>query len=171
MALRGVESLSPKLSTAGIALARFIATACYVGRIPGAPGTYASAAAAIAFYGTFKLSGGIVPELLVSVVCLLSVVGTYAADSVARARNQEDPQEVVIDEIAGQLLTYAWVPVSPWTLLVGFFLFRAFDIWKPYPIRHVEHLPKGVGVIADDLLAGGFACLALHALLRAASAS
>jgi len=143
-------------------VALFAASGCYIGLIPGAPGTYASLAAASALYGISRLKPGVAPELLLSAVCLISLIGVIAADTVARAEERKDPQKVVIDEIAGQILTFAWVPLSVWTLLAGFLLFRAFDIWKPYPIRKLEHLPNGVGVLADDLLAGVFACLSLQ---------
>lgn len=147
-------------------LALFVASGCYLGLIPGAPGTYASLAATLAFYGVYRIYSRILPELHLSAVCLISAIGMIASSAVARRENQEDPRKIVIDEIAGQLLAFAWIPVTPWTLLFGFLLFRAFDIWKPFPIRRLEHLPDGVGIIADDLLAGVYACLVLHLMLR-----
>lgn len=79
-----------------------------------------------------------------------------------RARGTDaDPGHLVIDEFVGMLVTISGHPASFWRLAKGFILFRAFDILKPYPIRKLEHLPGGYGIIADDLLAGLFASAAL----------
>ena len=69
---------------------------------------------------------------------------------------------MVIDEVAGQLLTFLFLPVNPFNLISGFVLFRIFDIWKPYPIRKLESLKHGVGIMADDLLAGVYGNLILQ---------
>ena len=69
---------------------------------------------------------------------------------------------VVIDEVAGQLTALLFLPISFFNLVAGTFLFRLFDIWKPYPIRRLEPLKNGVGIMADDLLAGVYANIVLH---------
>jgi phosphatidylglycerophosphatase A len=143
-----------------------IASGFGIGLIPGAPGTYASLVTVLGFSLVYLLSYRIVPELHVSTVCLISLAGVLASSAVARQRGDEDPSVVVIDEIAGQLLTFVFVPVSVAALLLGFVLFRLFDIWKPFPIRRLESLPGGVGIMADDLLAGIYANLVLHAVVR-----
>jgi phosphatidylglycerophosphatase A len=93
-------------------------------------------------------------------------VGIPAATRVSRATNLKDPQFVVIDEVAGQLVTMIAVPVSWKSLLLGFILFRGFDILKPPPVRQLEALPEGIGIVIDDVGAGLYALaimqLALH---------
>ena len=73
---------------------------------------------------------------------------------------------MVIDEVVGQLLTLLFLPVNPLNLILGTVLFRVFDIWKPYPIRKLEHLRGGVGIMADDLMAGVYGNLVLQIINR-----
>ena len=145
-------------------LSLLFATGLYIGLIPGAPGTYASVATTAAFYLIWKTANGIVPALHLSVTCLLAAIGTFASAEVSRERGSEDPQVVVIDEVAGQLVTFLFLPVGALNLLAGMALFRLFDIWKPFPIRRLESLPNGVGIMADDLLAGIYSNLILQFL-------
>ena len=102
--------------------------------------------------------------VLLAAVAIL--VGIPAATQMARATGLKDPQFVVIDEVAGQLITLIAVPVSWKSLLLGFILFRGFDIVKPPPVRQLEHLPEGIGIVLDDVAAGLYALvimqLALH---------
>lgn len=141
-----------------------LATGCYAGMIPGAPGTYASMLATLAFFLVFSLRHRIEPALHLSAVGLIAALGTLAAAEVSRLRGEEDPPIVVIDEIAGQLTAFLFLPVTSFNLLAGFFLFRLFDIWKPFPINRLERLPNGVGIMADDLLAGAYANAVLQAI-------
>ena len=143
-------------------LAQLIATACYLGMIPGAPGTYASVATTLLLYAVARSSQAVRPELLLSTVGLVTIAGVLAAADVARAAELEDPQTVVIDEVAGQLLTFVLVPLTPANLVAGTVLFRIFDMWKPFPIRRLEHFPHGVGIMADDLAAGVYANVLLQ---------
>ena len=143
-------------------LALFLASGCYLGLIPGAPGTYASIATTLAFFLIHQSSNRIVPELHLSAICLLATAGTLASAEIARRRGIEDPQYVVIDEVAGQLIALFLVPVTVTNLILATLLFRAFDIWKPYPVRQLEGLPNGVGIMADDLMAGVYANLVVH---------
>ena len=126
-------------------LALFLASGCYIGLIPGAPGTYASIATTLAFFLIHQASNRIIPELHLSAICLLTTAGTLASAEIERRRGIEDPQYVVIDEIAGQLIALFLIPFSLTNLILATALFRAFDIWKPYPIRRLEDLPNGVG--------------------------
>jgi len=107
--------------------------------------------------------------LLLIVVFVVTSAGVWAATRVERLQGSKDPGKVVIDEVAGQLITFLFIPfVAPWwVILTGFFLFRAFDIWKPYPIRRLEALESGLGIMADDVLAGLYAAtiLAIVSLL------
>lgn len=147
-------------------LSLFFATAGYVGLIPKAPGTWGSLVATLALFAISGRTADVAPQLLLSATGVIAVLGVLAADSVARDRGVEDPQVVVIDEVAGQLLTFVFVPLRWQTLLLGTLLFRVFDIWKPFPLRRAERLPHGVGIMADDLLAGVYANLLLQAACR-----
>lgn len=138
------------------------ATGGYIGTLPGAPGTYASLATTLAYYLIYRIYFRILPELHLSVLCLITVAGVLAAARVSRKLEQEDPKVVVIDEIAGQLAALLFLPVNFFNLAAGTFLFRLFDIWKPYPIRKLEALANGVGIMADDLLAGIYANVLLQ---------
>src|SRR6266404_6518485 len=88
---------------------------------------------------------------------LVTLIGIPAATRVARASSLKDPQFVVIDEVAGQLITLIAVPLAWQTFLAGFILFRGFDILKPPPVRQLEKLPEGTGIVLDDVAAGVFA--------------
>jgi phosphatidylglycerophosphatase A len=147
-------------------LSLYLGTAFGIGFIPGAPGTYASFATAVAFYLVFRAGHRILPELHLSVLGLITVVGTLASEVVSRSRGIEDPSIVVIDEVAGQLLAFLFLPVTFGNLILGTFLFRVFDIWKPFPVRQMESLKRGVGIMADDLMAGLYANLILQATHR-----
>jgi phosphatidylglycerophosphatase A len=138
------------------------ASVFHIGFIPGAPGTYASIVTSLGFSLIFFFSGRIIPELHVSAVCLIALTGALASDDVSRRTGNQDPQFVVIDEVAGQLLTFLFLPVNPFNLILGTVLFRVFDMWKPFLIRKLEHLRGGVGIMADDLLAGVYANLVLQ---------
>jgi phosphatidylglycerophosphatase A len=144
----------------------FIGSACYIGFIPGAPGTYASFATTLTFYLIYLINRRILPELHVSALCLATLMGVLAAARISRETGEEDPSFIVIDEVAGQLLTFLFVPVHLWSLACGTILFRVFDIWKPYPLRNLEHLKNGVGVMADDIGAGIYANLVLQVIVR-----
>jgi phosphatidylglycerophosphatase A len=93
------------------------------------------------------------------------MVGIWAATRVEKLSEKKDASIVVIDEVAGQLITFSILPFAistDWRILtVGFILFRIFDIWKPYPIRRLEKLETGLGVMADDVLAGVYAAIVL----------
>jgi phosphatidylglycerophosphatase A len=93
---------------------------------------------------------------------VVSLLGVWAAARAAAAYRREDPAQVVIDEVAGMWLTLAGAAqVNAPSLAAGFVLFRLFDIWKPFPLRRLERLPGGWGVMADDLGAGLYAALVL----------
>jgi len=143
-------------------ISRLVSTAFYIGFIPGAPGTYASLATAAAYYLVYRGIGRIIPDLHLSAVCLISVAGVFAAAETSRNLGVEDPKVVVIDEVAGQLLAWLFLPVSLVNIALGFVFFRIFDIWKPPPIRGLERLPGGVGIMADDLAAGIYANIFLQ---------
>jgi len=140
------------------------ASGLYIGFIPGAPGTYASLATTLVYFLIHRIYGTILPQLHVSALCLITVAGVLASASISRRTGQEDPSYIVIDEVAGQLLTFLFLPVNFLNLALGFVAFRVFDMWKPFPIRKMEAFENGVGVMADDLLAGVFGNVLLHLL-------
>src|SRR5262249_2162308 len=88
------------------------------------------------------------------VIIVTFVIGTWAAGEAERYFQLTDPGQVVIDEVLGMLVTLAFIPVNATGALVGFLLFRIFDIIKPFPARNFERLPGGLGVMADDCAAG-----------------
>ncbi len=139
-----------------------IASGFRIGFIPGAPGTYASLATTLIYFLVFFISGRILPSLHLSAVCLITIIGVLTSANASRHTGNEDPSFVVIDEVAGQLLTFLFLPVNATNLILGTLAFRLFDIWKPYPIRKLEPLKNGVGIMADDLLAGIYANLMLQ---------
>jgi phosphatidylglycerophosphatase A len=205
-------SRSPATAEGKPRLALFIATACGLGYIPVAPGTFGSLAGLLlfaipaSFYFwdeiPYMLANAPIGDFFVKVpegyfnpfawayvilLVLVSAVGVWAAELAARFWRQKDPGRVVIDEVSGQFLTMllgcgvpVWfkVPelryatVAPgfiimrsalnWKyLLLGFILFRVFDIWKPFPARQAESLPGGWGIMADDWIAGVYAAIGL----------
>lgn len=130
----------------------------FIGKLPGAPGTYASIATLpIAF-----LWASLVNEnhlLTLGLIAALSVLGTVASAIVARELEIEDPSEIVIDEVVGQWIAVLALPFNWWLWLAAFVLFRVFDIWKPWIIDRSQHLPGGLGIMMDDILAGLLAFL------------
>jgi len=105
------------------------------------------------------------PVILVLVI-LVTTGGIPAATLEARGCGKKDPSHVVIDEVAGQLVTLIACPILWKPLLAGFILFRVFDITKPPPIRSLEKLPEGTGIVVDDLAAGVYGLIVLQALLH-----
>jgi phosphatidylglycerophosphatase A len=141
-----------------------LASAFYIGFIPGAPGTYASIATTLVFFAISCRAHRISWELHFISLCLISLIGVFVSAETSRTTGIEDPSFVVIDEVAGQLLTFLLLPVTGWNLFLGLVAFRIFDMWKPFPIRKLESLKGGVGIMADDLLAGVYGNLVLQLL-------
>lgn len=143
-------------------LAFLIATWFGCGYFPAGPGTVGSlAAVAIAFllHQYFQWSG--LALLLLAVILLWPSI--WAASRVARAIAKEDPGLVVVDEVLGQWVTLAGASTLNWkSFLIGFGLFRLFDIWKPWPVRKLEALHGGTGIIADDIAAGIYGAIVLY---------
>jgi phosphatidylglycerophosphatase A len=131
----------------------------YVGRFPVAPGT-AGSAAALPVFVVVRLVGS--PALEASVLVVLTVLGVWSATVTERQLGATDPSVVVIDEVVGMLATLAFMPLGWKGVLVGFLLFRLFDIIKPYPCGKAERLHGGWGIMADDVLAGVYANIVLR---------
>ena len=144
-----------------------VATFFGVGRLRPGPGTWGSAAALLIWATVARWTVVDMQWVVLVGLALLAIAaGIPAATRLARAWQQKDPQSVVIDEVAGQWITMLFVPVSWKTLLVGFILFRAFDILKPPPVRQLERLPEGTGIVLDDIAAGLYALLVMQLILR-----
>jgi phosphatidylglycerophosphatase A len=144
-------------------LARVIATWFWCGYAPKAPGT-AGSLAALAIAWALHNYAGVSAIGMAWLSLLLSLPGIWAADVVARESGGKDPQIVVVDEVVGQWMTLAGATVLNWkSWVLAFVLFRLFDIWKPPPVRQLERLPGGLGIVADDAMAGVYGALVLFA--------
>jgi phosphatidylglycerophosphatase A len=142
-------------------LAAIVATGFGCGYIPLAPGTAGSALAVGMGWGITEATVWFPrPFLLLAVGAL--PIAIWSAGAFAQAKKQEDPQQVVVDEIVGQWITLAGATRLDWkTFLGAFVLFRIFDVWKPFPARRLESLPGGVGIVADDVIAGVYGAVVL----------
>ncbi len=157
------------------------------GFLPKAPGTAGSVGGTIVSVVTIWIAsfvsrqdihvedhywkfGHLPSHAVVLMTVLISAVGVLVADRAAHFAGLKDPQWVVIDEVSGQMITYHlffWATPLNWrTLLLGFVLFRVFDIWKPAPVRQLEKLPGGWGIMADDWMAGLYAAILLQVALH-----
>ena len=147
--------------------ATLVATFFGIGRLRPGPGTWGSAAT-VALWAAIAhpLSPSLRTPVAIALAVLVTLIGIPAATRVARASATKDPQFVVIDEVAGQLIALIAVPLAWKTFLAGLILFRAFDIVKPPPVRQLERLPEGTGIVLDDVAAGIFALVAMHLLLH-----
>lgn len=140
-----------------IGLARLIGSFFFLGRSPYMPGTVGSIGALALYY---PLRNNM--PLHAITILIVFIVGTWSARKMCEKFSNEDPQEVVIDEVAGVLITLFLIPYSIIAMISGFFLFRLFDIIKPWPIKRLEPIKNGYGVMLDDVLAGVFANIVLQ---------
>lgn len=135
-------------------LALLLTTVAGVGYAPVAPGTFGSLAGLALAWPVLHFTGWPVWTLAVAAV-LLTPIASLACGVVERDLGSEDPGFIVIDEVIGQWLTLAAIrPDRPWDWFVALALFRLFDVLKPWPIRRLEKIPNGWGVVADDFAAG-----------------
>ena len=136
-----------------------ILSSCFgFGLIPVAQGTFGTLAG-IPLAIALAHVGPMAAAYLLFFFVLLAI---WTSDRSARALEKDDPAEVVIDETAGLLLTLFLLPATGFNLCLGFILFRLFDILKPYPIRRLEKVEGGAGIVLDDLLAGVYGNLCLR---------
>lgn len=128
-----------------------LATACFIGNVPFAPGSFGTLAGLPICYILSTIDIRIAAAGIV-VFILLAVIIAQKAEKILQ---KEDPKAVVIDEMAGIMVAIAGLPFSPTVVISGYLLFRLFDILKPFPIRQVERkLPGGWGIVMDDVVAG-----------------
>lgn len=141
----------------------FIATGCYSGYLPKAPGTWGSLVGLVLFFLLHKLS---IPVYL-AVTGTLFIIGIFAAGEMEKILDHKDPGLVVIDEIVGMLITMTAVPASPLTMGLGFILFRIFDIVKPFPVGLADkRFNGGLGIMLDDVFAGIYSLILMQLALR-----
>jgi phosphatidylglycerophosphatase A len=140
-------------------LAVFIATVGYCGYFPFAPGTVGSAAGLVVYLLVWWTGSSIVE---VGLIAVLFAVGVWAGTTAERYFGGVDPGPIVLDEVVGMLITLAFIPVGWSGALAGFFIFRIYDIIKPYPAGRLEALHGGLGVMADDAMAAVYANLSLR---------
>ena len=145
-------------------LGLFIATCGYLGYVPVAPGTFGSAAGLVVF-AAVRWSGS--PALELAVIILLFAVGVWSANAAERHFGGVDPAPVILDEVVGMLITLAFLPVHITGAVVGFLLFRLFDVVKPWPANRLEAVRGGLGVMADDAMAGVYGNVAMRLLVVA----
>jgi phosphatidylglycerophosphatase A len=146
-------------------LVLFIATGSGSGYAPIAPGT-AGSAVGVGLWALCVQGPGLSTGAMFALLVVLTAVGIWAAGEAEKTFQKRDDGRITVDEIAGQWLALALLPVSWEMALAAFLLFRLFDIWKPWPVRLAERLPGGLGVVADDLIAGLYANLAGQLLWR-----
>lgn len=140
----------------------FLATGCYIGRIPIAPGTFGSL---LALLPVFMLSH---LQWWAQSVIIAAFTGCaiFVADAAEKLLGKKDPGSIVIDEITGMMVTLAGLPFDGVTVVSGFIIFRILDITKPYPIRAIErNLKGGTGVVMDDVVAGVMGNILLRLIL------
>jgi phosphatidylglycerophosphatase A len=142
-------------------VATLIATGLGSGRAPVAPGTAGSLLGLALYWPLARFPTAVQLAALFALVLL----GTWAASVVARGLGVEDPSLVVVDEVAGMWATLLFLPLTPQSAVAGFLAFRVMDVVKPFPARALERLPDGWGIMADDLMAGVYANLAVRLLL------
>jgi phosphatidylglycerophosphatase A len=150
-----------------LGLAMLIATFFGIGRLRPGPGTWASAATVLLWAAFAQaLAPSLRTPFVIGLVLFAILVGIPSATRVARATGITDPQFVVIDEVAGQLVALISVPLTWKSFVASFILFRVFDILKPFPVRQLERLPEGTGIVVDDLGAGAYAVAVMHLLMH-----
>ena len=137
-------------------MALAVASVGGAGYAPIASGTVGSLVAAIALW-LIPFS----PTALLATLVVVTIVGVWAGSRVERALGAKDPGVIVIDEVAGMFLAVLFLPRTLPVLVSAFFLFRLFDIWKPYPARQIQEFHGGLGVMLDDLIAGAYALAVL----------
>jgi phosphatidylglycerophosphatase A len=141
----------------------FLATGFYLGKSPKAPGTFGTLGAIPLWFIFSKL--GLLGSIIMTLITI--IVAIVVSDLYEKNFTEHDRPEIVIDEIAGYLVTMALLPLTLKWMILGFVLFRIFDIWKPYPISYLnDNVKGGLGVVIDDVAAGLVANILLQLLLQ-----
>ena len=141
-------------------IAHFISSICYIGYFPIASGTFASFIALLVWW--FFVSD--INVQCISII-LIIILGTYVSHLTEKQYQAKDPSFIVIDEFAGMFISLFLIPKNIYLYILAFILFRTFDIIKPLYIDTVQKYKYGIGVMADDILAGVLSCLIAHIVL------
>lgn len=178
--------VAPKEKRSALDILALAVATCGVGYFPIAPGTLGSMVGIAVYLPIYAWSYQLLeanalkrrlslieiyaPQLalMLIIILLVTVAGIWAASRAEKLVRKKDPSIVVIDEVAGQMIALLSVPAffpGWWPVLTAFLLFRLFDIWKPYPIRRLEALESGLGIMADDVLAGVYALIVNSVLI------
>lgn len=168
-----------KIKSAADFIAVFIATGFGAGFIPFGPGTWGSVVGLAIAYGLIAVFGADVLLLQNSLIVagvVSAAIGVWASHRAEKIFDQKDASQIVVDEVCGQIISFVFIapylarlgPQWRWWMVAGFALFRAFDIFKPYPINKLQDLSGGFGVMMDDVLAGIYAAVILSLLMLAA---
>jgi phosphatidylglycerophosphatase A len=139
----------------------FIAQGAYSGRVRFAPGTAGTLVGVLLYF----LIMGLSPMRYLALCLLIAIIGTWIAGKAEKQLGQTDAPSIVIDEIAGFLITMFMLPPSWGFIIAGFLLFRFFDILKPWPLKRLQDLHGGVGIMLDDIGAGIYANIVLQIAL------
>ena len=141
-------------------IAHFISSICYIGYFPVASGTFASFVALLIWWF-------FVTNINVQLIIIISITlfGTYTSYLTEKQYNSKDPSFIVVDEFAGMFISLFLIPKKIYLYILAFILFRIFDIIKPSYIDTVQKYKYGIGVMADDILAGILSCLIVHLFL------
>ena len=148
-------------------IAIFIAQGAYSGLAPIAPGTAGTVVGVLLFLALRSAASTWYALATIAVIG----IGTWAAGEADRILGSKDDQSIVIDEIVGFLVVLFLVPFSWWSVAAGFVLFRFFDILKPWPIKKLQDIPGGPGVMLDDIGAAVYANIVLQAVMYLAGGS
>jgi phosphatidylglycerophosphatase A len=151
MAYPGIRSFAAKTT----------ASVFYIGHLPFVPGTFGS----MAGMGIFMAVRHNV-AMLVAVFLISLAAGFLSAGRAETAYKKKDARYIVIDEVAGQLLTFLFVPVDPVLIVLGFVFFRILDTLKPFPAVRIQNMHGSVGIMGDDIVAGLYANLVLQVISR-----
>jgi phosphatidylglycerophosphatase A len=141
-------------------LITMLATGCYIGYTPKAPGTAGSILGLCIIWSLADTSS----LLYIILTIVLLILGIWVSGR-AEIYFGHDGSQIVIDEIIGVMITFVWIPLTVHTLIIGFILFRIMDIVKPFPADRAQKLPGGIGVVADDVIAAVYAHLLLQGIL------
>ena len=164
-----------KVESGADLIAVFIATGFGAGFIPLGPGTWGSIVGLLIAYGLIAAFGSdalLLQNILIAAGLVSAALGVWASDRAEKIFDRKDASQIVVDEVFGQIISFVFI--APyftgtgaswrWWMIAGFALFRAFDIFKPYPINRLQGLSGGLGVMMDDALAGVYAAVALSLL-------
>ncbi len=139
-------------------ITEIIASCFYIGYIPGAPGTYGS------LFALLIISQFNIITQNIALIFFI-ILGLIFSTLMEKHTGKKDDQRIVIDEFVGMLITFYFVEPRLSYLVVGFILFRLYDIYKPYPIKKIQKLPSGWGIMLDDILAGVYARIVLQVII------